>query len=788
MPDQTVSLFGIRHHGPGCARSLLRALTDLQPDCLLVEGPPDGEAVLPFLTEQAMRPPVALLVYAPDEPRRAVFYPFAEFSPEWQALGYGLRRAIPTRFMDLPIMHRFALDKMEEDAAEEDASPEEATDAPTDAPGAPESGEADAGPTADAAEAPVGDAAEDAPEICGDPLDWLGRAAGYGDGEAWWNQMVEERLDGLELFEAIREAMSALRAEAPQRSERETEREALREAHMRKCLRQAKKEGFTRIAVVCGAWHVPALEAAIPAKQDNDRLKGLPRMKVAATWTPWTYANLSSRSGYGAGVSSPAWYEHLWRSGGDGRAIGWLTRAARLFREQDMDCSSAHVIESARLAESLAAMRDHPRPGLEELYEALQTVVCMGETAPLRLIERQLVVGDRLGAIPESTPTVPLQRDLERQQKSLRLKPEAAQKVLDLDLRQPNDLARSHLLHRLRLLGIEWGALSDNGRSARGTFHELWNLQWTPELAVAVIAANCLGNTIAEAASAKAAAAAEGADLPALTELVDAILLADLPGAVGHATRLLEEKAATTNDVTQLLDGLPALAAIARYGNVRRTDAGMVGRVLQGLVPRAAIGLPGACTSLDAENAAAMQKRLIAAHNAVRLLDDEPLREDWLAALRRTALRDGVHERLRGLSARLLLDEQRLDTDEVARQMGLALSAASAPAAASDWLEGFLNQSALVLLHDDALWSVLAHWLDGLADAHFVRILPMLRRTFSGFSAPERRRLGERAEHPAGGAAQKTLDAPWDPARAALPLPLLRRILFAEEDGGRDER
>ena len=28
----------------------------------------------------------------------------------------------------------------------------------------------------------------------------LGRAAGYGDGEAWWNHMVEERIDGLELF------------------------------------------------------------------------------------------------------------------------------------------------------------------------------------------------------------------------------------------------------------------------------------------------------------------------------------------------------------------------------------------------------------------------------------------------------------------------------------------------------------------------------------------------------------------------------------------------------------
>ena len=86
----------------------------------------------------------------------------------------------------------------------------------------------------------------------------------------------------------------------------------------------------------------------------------------------------------------------------------------RSFREQDMDCSSAHIIEASRLATSLAALRERPRPGLPELYEALQTTVCMGDSAPLRLIERQLIVGDKLGTIPETAPTVPLQRDLEQ--------------------------------------------------------------------------------------------------------------------------------------------------------------------------------------------------------------------------------------------------------------------------------------------------------------------------------------------------------------------------------------
>ena len=45
--------------------------------------------------------------------------------------------------------------------------------------------------------------------------------------------------------------------------EEATGREAQREAYMRTVLRKAIREGFERIAVVCGAWHVPALEATV---------------------------------------------------------------------------------------------------------------------------------------------------------------------------------------------------------------------------------------------------------------------------------------------------------------------------------------------------------------------------------------------------------------------------------------------------------------------------------------------------------------------------------------------
>lgn len=764
-PATPFHLFGIRHHGPGCARSLIRALEELQPDCLLVEGPPDGEEMLTFMQADGLVPPVALLVYNPDDAREAAFYPFAAFSPEWNALRFALERQIPARFIDLPAAHRFALNRP---AADEDdgQTPGVAVEAP-------------ARPEDEAGVENGPEVAVDTSEPSGDPLDWLGRAAGYDDGEAWWNHLVEERGDSLELFAAIGEAMSCMRNEAPPRTSPASveRREALREAHMRKCLRQAQKEGFQRIAVVCGAWHVPALSEIPPAKADNDLLKGLPKIKVASTWVPWSYHNLSFTSGYGAGVASAGWYEHLWQSTREDRAVGWLTRAARLFRESGLDCSSAHIIETVRLADALAALRDRPQPGLDELDEALRTVVCMGDEVPMQLIRRKMTVGDHLGHTPETTPAVPLQRDLQQQQKSLRLKAEATQKTIDLDLRQENDLARSHLLHRLRLLDIDWGSLSRTGRNAKGSFHELWTIQWAPDLVISVINASRWGNSVRQAAIARATDRARTAgSLPELSELVNQVLLADLNEAVAPVSQALENHAAITSDILQLMAAVPSLANIARYGNVRQTDAGMVEHLLDSLVPRAAIGLPGACSTLDDEAAQAMRTHIITLHQALGLLARHNLQEEWQQSLHRLSELGSCHGLICGLANRLLFDEQLTSLEQTSLRMSQALSVGNDPGPAAAWLEGFLNQSGMVLLHDPQLWAMVDGWLGSLGEDDFIRELPLLRRAFAAFSTPERRQLGERVNRSTV-ASPLTSPSDWDTARAEQVLPLLHQLL-----------
>ena len=737
-----VHLFGIRHHGPGSARSLIQALEQLAPDCLLIEGPPEADALIPMIAQADMEPPVALLLYAKDAPAHAVFYPFARYSPEWQALRYGLRHNIATCFFDLPVTYRLAHDMSAEGI--------QADNVEIEAERLDEEGEASD---------PFMPTARPQPPIHNDPLSWLARAAGYTDGERWWEQLVEERIEGAEVFVAIQEAMCALRAECQSEGQNEVDIwEARREAQMRQNIRKAQKQGFMRIAVVCGAWHVPALQMngkkAPKVKADRELLKGLSKCKVESTWIPWTSGRLARASGYGAGITSPGWYDHLWcyaDAGGSELATRWLARSAQLLREEDLEASSAQVIDGVRLAEGLAAMRGRMLVGLDELNEAACALFANGNDQILNLIADKLIVGNVLGRVPDDIPITPLQRDLARLQKRLRLKASAVEKQIELDLRKPNALARSHLLHRLNLLGIPWGRKGST--RGKGTFKESWRLQWQPEFELRLIDAGRYGQTVEQASSAWVVESCSKAEnLADLTALLDDTLLADLPTAIQHLVERIHEQAAKDSDLVQLMIALPRLVQVQRYGNVRMHKASdgapddtALEAVVKGLFARICIGLPNACSSLADDAAINLFEHLIKVDSAVKILQDADIAQQWLETVEKLTRTAQVHALLKGRATKILFDENQFDSAQTAKHFSLALSNPDVEQAAA-WLDGLLKDSGLLLVHDSALFNVLDSWFASLSDELFTKVLPLIRRTFSTFEAPERHNIGRKAK------------------------------------------
>ncbi|MFJ4773498.1 DUF5682 family protein [Streptomyces uncialis] len=763
---------GVRHHGPGSARGVAAALAATRPAAVLIEGPPEADALLALAADPAMRPPVALLAHVTDEPGRSAFWPLADFSPEWVALRWALRHGVPVRFIDLPAAHSLAR------------------------------------PVPAEPQHPRADTEADVP-VRTDPLAALARTAGYDDAERWWEDVVEHRraadADPYAPFEALAEAMTALRETedeaAGTEGDGEEERDLTREAYMRLAVRAARREFGDGVAVVCGAWHVPALRRRVTVAADRARLKGLPRTKVEITWVPWTNRRLARAGGYGAGIESPGWYGHLFRAA-DRPVERWLTKVAGLLRDDGRLVSPAHVIEAVRLADTLAALRGRPLPGLTETEDAVRAVMCDGSEVPLALIRDRLVVGDALGEVPDTAPAVPLQRDLGRLQRALRLKPEAAEREREFDLRKDTDSARSALLHRLRLLGVDWGEPSA-GRTGTGTFREKWTLRWDPELSVRVAEAGVWGTTVLGAATARAAADAVSArSLAEVTALAERCLLAGLADALPVVMRVLADRAALGTDVGQLAQALPALVRSVRYGDVRGTDTAALTKVAAGLAERVFVGLPPACGSLDDEAAAVMRAHLDAVHGAVGLLAEtldtsvggrgKGLRARWYGVLGTLAARDTVPGGIRGRAARVLLDDGELPEERAALLMGLALSPGTGPREAAAWIDGFVGGGSgggMLLVHDERLLALVDGWLRTVPPDAFTDVLPLLRRTFSVFEPGVRRTLGELAGRSGSpGSAPGRAGAPptgfgpgQDPVRADAALPVLALLLGSDD-------
>nr|WP_204920167.1 DUF5682 family protein [Microlunatus panaciterrae] len=746
-----VEVFGIRHHGPGSARSLLAALDDYLPDSVLIEGPADAEPLIGLVSAAGMNPPVALFGYAADRPSLAAFWPYAVFSPEWQAMLWGAERGIPVSFCDLPASMTLA-------------AAEQALDEPDPA---DDELDLDSGHRAPAA------------EVSRDPLAQLAAAAGYDDPERWWDDVIESRLDGASPFPALTEAMAELRADDTAYDHRRAMHEGRREAYMRQSIRAAWRSGRQRVAVVCGAWHAPALSPPLPpAAADARLLRGAPKRKVRFSWVPWTHERLTSASGYGAGITSPGWYHHLWTAP-DQPVVRWLSMVAASLRTRDLPVSSAHVIEAVRLAENLAALRGRPLAGLSEVTEATRAVLCDGDELAVRFITDELVVGQRLGSVTPEAPTVPLEADLEAQCRTLRLKRTAEAKYVDLDLRKPNDQLRSRLFHRLRLLGLGWARPGQSEVQGRGTFRESWHLEWRPELAVDLVEAALWGTTVVAAAAAKVAAISRDGELGELTVAVERCLLADLPEALTGLLQALEAKAAVDADVLHLMEALPALVRAQRYGDVRDTDVGALADVCRALLLRICAGLPQAAVGLDDEAAATLRRRLDGVHAAVQLAAaaDDPVaaegRTRWLETLARLIERPDLNGVLVGRMVRILADAALLDDAPV--RLHRALSHGVGAAAKAAWVDGFFSDGALLLIHDSALLELLDGWLQGLGPEEFVDVLPLVRRTFGSFGSAERRAIAGRIAAGAGRPEQPVDEL--DPALGEGVLATVARIL-----------
>ena len=275
-----------------------------------------------------------------------------------------------------------------------------------------------------------------------------------------------------------------------------------------------------------------------------------------------------------------------------------------------------------------------------------------------------MIVGHQIGEVPAEIPKPPLQLDIEKQQKKLRLPATADFKDYTLDLRNPTDLERSILLHRLNLLGIAWG--QQQYVAGKGTFKEQWRLQWDPGFSVEIIERGNLGNTVAEAAGNAVLNQAKSAkDLKVISGLLERSIPAELPGTIEVLIQQLNNMAAASADVIELMEIVPGLITVARYGNVRKTDATMVQSIINSIVTRICISLPNACVAIDDDACQQLLGLFQKLNDGINLSQEAETTLGWQQTLRIITANKNTSPGIGGYSTRLLHDGKLLEGDQL---------------------------------------------------------------------------------------------------------------------------
>jgi hypothetical protein len=344
-----------------------------------------------------------------------------------------------------------------------------------------------------------------------------------------------------------------------------------------------------------------------------------------------------------------------------------------------------------------------------------------------------------------------LQDDFHQLVKTLRLDKYIADEdqKLELDLREDRtkktkdaafmDRARSTFLSRLDVLDI--GFAKTAGRSQKGTAFESWKLRWTPECEIRLAERSLVADSIESAAAlALAERLTEAKDVGEATKVLLLAANCELHDALTIATRRVQELTVDEAGFASAAAGLSDLMELVRYGNVRDVDPAPFRPILEQLYLRSTLLLHGAAIC-DDDAAKLVRAGMDRAHDLAFAGEDDIDPEHWISAVRRVAESDDRNALLSGYATALLIERNRMDDDEIDREVSRRLSPGSDASIGVGWFEGLVQRNRAALFLRKPLWASLSMYVEALDDDAFRRALLYLRRAFATFSQGEIRRV-----------------------------------------------
>lgn len=749
MPGALAHVFGVRHLSPMGAWQLRRFLDAVQPEVILIEGLDDADELIPDIVRKDSVPPIAILAYTDSMPVRTLVYPFASYSPEYQALMWAKENKVDAHFFDLPSDVFLALQKPARSILEElDAAPDDSENPP-------ENADVDQSTPATEPDEPE---VEQAPPSRISIYQEIAKLSGELDYDTYWERNFEHnqadasyRLAAFELGIGLRDLQ--------QSQGRDDAENLVREAYMRRRIAEYTSAGIPPEKIVCvvGAYHAPVLTDEHPAMTDEE-LDSLERLNSKLTLMPYSYFKLSSQSGYGAGNEAPNYYQLLWEALQDNEldslAANYMTSVARDLRKHGTHRSTAAVIEGVRLSRTLSALKNGIVPTLRDLQDAAVSLIGYGQRATVAESLARIEVGTSIGSLPDGISQTSIQEDFNRELKRLKLTKyrNAVKTDLSLDLRENRtvkseeaaflDLNRSSFLHRLSLLGISF-AKEQSTRQEGATWAENWALQWTPEAEISLVESVLLGETVELAAAFKFKTEIESCTtVGAAAKLVRLACQCAMMPSMELARQKLQELATESSAFVSVAFAASELSLIVRFGDVRRYDARPLLPLIEELYVQGSLALLDAsnCDNAAAKNVSQAIDMLNKVGQEHHEMVDEGL---WHAQLHKLSDADDRNPLLSGYACAVLLESNLITNDDLSREVSRRLSPGISADLGAGWFEGMSARNRYALIARQVLWEQLGDYVASLDDEQFTRALVFLRRAFGTFSPQEKRSICE---------------------------------------------
>jgi hypothetical protein len=718
---------GIRHHSPACARLVRHVIGTVRPRYVLIEGPSDMNARIGELA-LGHELPIAIFSYAQGpRSRHASWSPFCAYSPEWVALESAREVGAEALFVDLPAWHE-AFDEVKNrySTRHERASAR---------------------------------------------MTALCERLGVEDTDTLWDHLFEQPLPPATLAERLTTYFHELRDGDDPGS-----RDRAREAYMSRWIAWALNENAGHVVVVCGGYHEPELRRGHHAVREASRPE-VPQLdpdtRFGSYVVPYSFHRLDAFVGYESGMPSPEFYQRVWDLGADAAGEEMLFRAITHLREKKQRVSSADAIAALTLARGLSTLRGHASLARVDVLDGLAAaVVKEALDAPLpwnrrgtlvrgtdRMLAEMVIAfsGTRVGKLARNTPRPPLLADVmvELDRVGVVLGPLlwdfAGPKTskVKASLNDPAGLARSRVLHRIRVLGVPGFSLTRAPSLARNetNLDETWAVNAALETEAALIEASALGATLESAAAAKLEERiAEAPGLGALARLLQDAALVGIDTVTMRLVDDVRRIAGNEPEFGELGAALGVLLALFRHDVLLGTaGAPMVGAAVAAAFERGLWlyeGLSGGV--LDARSSSAVVAGAVALRDALRYagatLSLDGARAE--AVMQRCLAQHDAPPAVRG-AAMGFLWSMRVAMGE--QETTMAVHSAARPATLGDFLAGLFALAREEVLHTPSLLAVIDALVSTMTRSDFLIAIPSLRMAFGYFPPREKELIANHA-------------------------------------------